>query len=66
MMDMDLWTWAALLWIAVTVAAIVASGWLVMTLSRADREIRRALEQRLLRGEIDIEDYRTRVALLEG
>ena len=63
-MNVDLWTITAALWIALTVAAVLAATWLVVTLSRADRRIRQALEERLARGEIDIEDYRTRLALL--
>lgn len=65
-MNMDPWTAAAALWIALTVVAVLAATWLVVTLARADRRIRRALEERLARGEIDIEDYRTRMALLGG
>ena len=65
-MNADLWTITAALWIALTVVAVLAAAWLVVTLSRADRRIREALEERLARGEIDIEDYRTRLALLGG
>ena len=63
-MNVDLWTITAALWIALTVVAVLAAAWLVTTLSRADRRIRQVLEERLARGEIDIEDYRTRMALL--
>jgi uncharacterized membrane protein len=65
-MDVDLMTLTSILWLVVTVAAVVAAGWLIVTFSRADRDVRRVLEQRLARGEIDIEDYRARMALLGG
>jgi uncharacterized membrane protein len=66
MNDIDLATIATALWIAVSVAAVIAAAWLVFTFSRVDRDVRRRLEDRLASGEIDIEDYRRRIALLEG
>jgi len=63
---MDLQTVTGVLWLIVTAAAVVAAGWLIVTFSRADRDVRRVLEQRLARGEIDIDDYRARMALLGG
>lgn len=66
MNDIDLATIATALWIAVSIAAVIAAAWLVFTFSRIDRDVRRRLEDRLASGEIDIEDYRRRIALLEG
>jgi len=63
---MDLEAVTAILWLVITAAAVFAAGWLIVTLSRIDRDVRRVLEQRLARGEIDIEDYRARMALLGG
>ena len=65
-MNMDLETVTAILWLVITAAAVFAAGWLLVTFSRIDRDVRRVLEQRLARGEIDIEDYRARMALLGG
>lgn len=53
-----------MLWVVVTSAAIVAAAWLIVTFSRIDERIRRTLEQRLARGEITMDEYRARVALL--
>ena len=64
MNDIDLTTIAAAIWITLTIAAIVAATWLVITFRRIDQRVHRSLEQRLANGEIDIEDYRRRVALL--
>jgi uncharacterized membrane protein len=64
--NMDLETVSGVLWLVVTAAAVVAAGWLIVTFSHADRDLRRVLEERLARGEIDIEDYRARMALLGG
>lgn len=64
MNDIDLTTIAAAIWITLTIAAVVAATWLVITFRRIDQRVQRALEQRLANGEIDIEDYRRRVALL--
>ncbi len=63
-MTIDIWTVAAALWIIVTVGAIAGAAWLFATFARIDRRARRALEQLLARGEIDIDDYRRRIALL--
>jgi uncharacterized membrane protein len=63
---MDLETVTGILWLVITVAAVFAAGWLIVTFSRVDRHLRRVLEERLARGEIDIEDYRARMALLGG
>ena len=64
MNDIDLATIATALWVAVTIAAVIAAAWLVVTFARIDRRARRVLEERLANGEIDIEDYRQRIALL--
>ena len=64
MNGVDLWTIAAALWIAVTIAALAGGTWLAVTLARLDRRARQALEQLLASGEIDIEDYRRRMALI--
>jgi uncharacterized membrane protein len=64
--NIDLETVTAILWLVITAAAVFAAGWLIVTFSRIDRDLRRVLEQRLARGEIDIEDYRARMALLGG
>ncbi len=66
MNDIDLATIATAFWTLVTVAAVIAGAWLVITFRRIDRRARRVLEERLANGEIDIDDYRRRVALLEG
>ena len=63
---MDTWTIAAAIWVGVTVIAVLAVAWLVHTFARADARVRKILEDRLARGEIDIEDYRMRIALLGG
>ena len=63
---MDTWTIAAAIWVGVTVIAVFAVAWLVHTFARADARVRKILEDRLARGEIDIEDYRMRIALLGG
>jgi uncharacterized membrane protein len=65
-MNMDLETVTRVLWLIITAAAVFAAGWLIVTFSRIDRDVRRVLEERLARGEIDIEDYRARMALLGG
>ena len=65
-MNADLATVTGVLWLVVTAAAVVAAAWLIITFSRADRDVRRLLEERLARGEIDIEDYRARMTLLGG
>ncbi len=49
-----------------TIAAAIAATWLVLTFRRIDRRARRALEERLANGEIDIDDYQRRITLLEG
>ncbi len=61
---MNLQDLATALWLVVTVAAIVSAVWLVISFRRFDARMRRILEQRLMRGEIDVEDYRRRVAIL--
>ena len=66
MNDIDLAAIATALWIVVTIAAAVAATWLVLAFRRIDRRARRALEERLANGEIDIDDYQRRIALLEG
>jgi uncharacterized membrane protein len=60
-----MWVSSALWWL-VSIAAVIALVWLVGAFLRSDREARRLLEERLARGEIDIDDYRGRVALIEG
>ncbi|HZP97540.1 MAG TPA: SHOCT domain-containing protein [Candidatus Limnocylindria bacterium] len=64
MNDIDLATIATALWIAVTVAAVIAAARLIVTFARIERRARRVLEDRLASGEIDIDDYRRRIALL--
>jgi uncharacterized membrane protein len=64
MNDIDLTTIATALWIVVSIAAVIAAAWLIVTFARIDRHARRVLEERLASGEIDIEDYRQRIALL--
>ena len=63
---MNLLDLTAALWIVVTLAAIASVGWLAITRSRVDARIRRALEQRLARGEITMDEYRAKVAILQG
>lgn len=63
---MNLLDLTAALWIVVTLAAIASGGWLAITLSRVDARIRRTLEQRLARGEITMDEYRAKVAILQG
>lgn len=63
---MTLFDLTGAIWFVVTIAAAVGFGWLVITIARVDDRTRRALEQRLARGEIDIDDYRARIALLES
>lgn len=65
-MDISAMWVASALWWVVSVAAVFALVWLVAAFTRSDREARRMLEERLARGEIDVEDYRARVALIEG
>lgn len=66
MNDVDLATIATALWVAVTIVAMTAATWLVLAFRRIDRRARRALEERLANGEIDFDDYKRRIALLEG
>ena len=61
---MNLLDLTTMLWVILTVTAVVAAVWLVVTLGRVDERIRRTLEQRLARGEITMDEYRARVALL--
>ena len=61
---MNLLDLTTMIWVILTVAAAVAAVWLVVTLGRVDERIRRTLEQRLARGEITMDEYRARVALL--
>ena len=61
---MNLLDLTTMLWIVVTIAAVVSATWLVITFARIDQRIRRTLEQRLARGEITMDEYRARVALL--
>ena len=61
---MNLLDVTTMLWVIVTIAAVVAATWLVITFARVDERIRRTLEQRLARGEITMDEYRARVALL--
>lgn len=63
---MNLLDVTAALWIVVTLVAIASGGWLAFTFSRVDDKIRRALEQRLARGEITMDEYRAKVAILQG
>ncbi|HEY6958103.1 MAG TPA: hypothetical protein VI814_04700 [Candidatus Limnocylindria bacterium] len=61
---MNLLDLTTMLWVILTLAAIVAAIWLIITFSRIDERLRRTLEQRLSRGEITMDEYRARVALL--
>ncbi len=54
------------LWVIVTIAGLIAAGWLGVTFSRIDERLRRTLEQRLARGEITMDEYRAKVGLLKG
>jgi putative membrane protein len=61
--------WMLLFWVFV----IAVTVWLVLTLSRSQTRGRdsghdavQILEERLARGEIDAEEFRTRSAALEG
>jgi uncharacterized membrane protein len=65
-MDMSVMAVATVLWWIVSVGAVVGVISLVVAFLRSDREARRFLEERLARGEIDIEDYRARVAVIDG
>lgn len=62
--SMDIAQVASALWLAVTAAAVVAALWLVIRFIRSERTERQVLEERLARGEITVDDYRARVALL--
>lgn len=61
---MNLLDVATTLWVILTVAAVVAATWLILTLARIDGRTRATLEQRLARGEITMDEYRAKVALL--
>lgn len=61
---MNLLDLTTMIWVILTVAAVVAVTWLVVTFARIDERIRHTLEQRLARGEITMDEYRARVALL--
>jgi uncharacterized membrane protein len=61
---MSLEALAFVLWCAITVLALVSLVYLAVTLSSADRGIRARLDELLARGEIDIDEYRARMALL--
>jgi uncharacterized membrane protein len=65
-MDMSVMTVATIIWWIVSAVAVIGLVWVVFVFLRSDREARRVLEERLARGEIDVDDYRNRVALIEG
>jgi uncharacterized membrane protein len=54
------------IWIALTALGFIALAVLALIFTRVDRTLRRRLEERLARGEIDFDDYRERIALLGG
>lgn len=61
---MNLLDLTTMIWVILTVAAVVAVTWLVVTFASIDERIRHTLERRLARGEITMDEYRARVALL--
>ncbi len=61
---MDIAWIATAVWLAVTAAAVVCAVWLIVRFIRSERTERQVLEERLARGEITVDDYRARVALL--
>ena len=65
-MDMSWMGLASLAWLVLTVAAVAAAVWLVATFARGDDRARRTLDDRLARGEIDVDEYRSRRAVLRG
>lgn len=62
--SLDIAQIATALWLIVTAAAVVSALWLVTRFVRSERTERQVLEERLARGDITVEDYRARVALL--
>ncbi len=65
---MGLW---AILSLVLSALLIALAVWVVMRLARSSQPAdtagaRRILDERLARGEIDVEEYRTRRAMLSG
>ena len=63
---MSIETLAFVLWGSVSALAVLSLVYLAITFSRTDRGIRARLDERLARGEIDIDEYRARVTVLRG
>jgi putative membrane protein len=65
-MDMMWWMWIPSV---IVLGALIAPGvWAVRRFSepRGSSDARRVLEERFARGEIDADEFRTRLATLEG
>lgn len=65
--------WMMGAWLLFWVFIVAGIAWLVLTLGRSQRQVDsgsptalRILEDRLARGEIDTEEFRTRRAAIEG
>lgn len=54
------------MWAAVTVLAVACLAYLFVAYGEIDRTARRALDERLARGEIGFDEYRERLAALSG
>jgi hypothetical protein len=65
-MDMSWMVLTSFLWWLLAAIAVVALLWLVVTLARADARAERALEDLLVRGRIDGDEYHRRLVSLES